>query len=107
MFGDNSNILLITGEYNWGERTTFITEEEDVFKPYHFVRLDNIDLFELNSDDYDKGEVYRPAFAETIWNSNQHDTLLKEIADDKTRAFFVSLDKQVIVAPYDGVLTLF
>ncbi len=102
LFGDNSNILLLTGEYNWGARTTFITEEEVVFKPYHFVRLDNIDLFELNSDDYDKGEVYRPAFAETIWHSNQHDTLLKEIADDKIRAFFVSLDKQIIVAPYDG-----
>lgn len=102
LLGENSNTLLITGEYNWGERTTFITEEEDVFKPYHFVRLDNIDLFELNSDDYDKGEVYRPTFAKIIWNLHQHDTLLKEIADDKVRAFFVSVDRQVIAAPYDG-----
>lgn len=102
LFADDSNILLVTGEYNWDERTTFITDKEDVFKPYHFVRLDNIGLFKVNSEDYDKGEIYRPAFAETIWGLNRHDKLLKEIANDNVRAFFISIDKNLIVAPYDG-----
>jgi hypothetical protein len=102
LFTDNGKVFLVTGEYNWGERTSFITDEEEVFKPYNFVRLDNIDLFEINSDEYDKEDIYRPAFAETIWTLNCHDNLLKSIANDKTRAFFVSFDKNIIVAPYDG-----
>ncbi len=102
LFDENAKVLLITGEYNWGERTNYITDEETVFKSYEFLRLDSIDLFKLNADEYDQGEIYRPAFAETTWVSHQHDTLLKEIATDKIRAFFVSIDKKVIVAPYDG-----
>jgi hypothetical protein len=102
LLGQNTNILIVTGEYNWGERQTFITEEEEVFKPYVFKRLDNIDLFELTPDDYDKGEIYRPAFAETIWVQNKHDKLLREISVDKVRAFFISIEKNVLIAPYDG-----
>jgi hypothetical protein len=102
LFGADSKIILVTGEYNWGERNIHIIDEEEVFKNYDFLRLDNIDLYKLNSDDYDEGEIYRPAFAETVWFPNQHDKLLIEIANDKTRAFFVSFDKNVVAAPYDG-----
>lgn len=102
LLSDNSKIILVTSEYNWGERTAFITDEENVFKPYNFIRLDKIDLYKLNSDDYNKSEIYRPAFAETTWKSSGHNALLKEIANDKTRAFFVSFDKHIIIAPYDG-----
>jgi len=103
LLGNNAQVLLVTGEYNWGEsRTTYITDEEIVFRPYHFIRIDNIDLFQLNSEDYYEHEIYRPAFSETIWNAVQHDNLLKEIATDNIRAFFISQDKGIIVAPYDG-----
>ncbi len=102
LFADNTKVFLVTGEYNWGERTIFITDEDEVFKPYNFVRLDNIYLFEINPDEYDKEDIYRLAFAETTWTLNSHDNLLKAIANDKTRAFFVSFDKNIIVAPYDG-----
>jgi|SRR5690554_559389 len=102
LFSDNVKVFLVTGEYNWDERTAFITDEEKVFKPYSFLRLDNIDLFEINSNEYDKEDIYRPAFAETTWTVNSHDNLLKAIAKDRTRAFFVSFDKNIIIAPYDG-----
>jgi len=102
VFGENEKILLVTGEYNWDESATFNTDEEAVFKPFDFIHLDNIDLFHFKSEEYDKGDFYKPAFAETIWNSNQHDKLLKEIANDNLKAFFISIDKSVIVAPYDG-----
>lgn len=102
LFGENAKVLLVTGEFNWGERETFITEEENVFKPYNFLRLDDIDLFELFPDEYDKCEIYRPAFAETIWIPHNHNNLLREIADDNTRAFFASIDKKILIAPYDG-----
>lgn len=106
LFTDNSKILLVTGEFNWWERTNFITDEEIVFKPYHFTRLDNIDLFTLNPDDYDEHETYRAAFAEILWEKNKYDDLLKAIANDETRALFISIEKDVLVAPYDGGIDL-
>lgn len=102
LFNDNTKVLLVTGGYNWGEQTTFITDEEEVFKPYKFVRLDNISLFEKNPNEYDKEEIYIPAFAETVWTLNDHNNLLKAIATDTVRAFFLSFDKNIIIAPYDG-----
>jgi len=103
LFGLNAPVLLVTGEYNWGDqRTTHLTDEEEVFKTYNFTLLDKIDLFKLDNEQYDEVDIYRPAFAETVWKPNQHDNLLKEIANDNTRAFFVSFDRKVIVAPYDG-----
>src|SRR5690606_36979924 len=85
-------------------RAIHITEEEEVFKAFAFTGLDNIQLSDINSkqEQYDKLDIYRPAFAETFWKPNKHDKLLTEIANDSVRAFFVSFDKNVIAAPYDG-----
>jgi hypothetical protein len=103
LFGVDMPIYLVTGEYNWGDnRAIHITDQLEVFKTYSFTRLDNIDLFKFNSEDYDKVDIYRHAFAETIWNPNQHNKISVEIAEDKTRAFFISFDKKIIIAPYDG-----
>jgi len=102
LFGADSKVILVTGEYNWGERTIHLVDEEEVFRNYSFSKLDNIYLYNLNPNDYNNGEVYRPAFAEIVWMSNQHDKLLREIAKDNIRAFFVSFNKNIIVAPYDG-----
>lgn len=103
LFGLGTPILIVTGEYNWGDnRPVHITDEEEIFRPFTFVRLDNIELNKIAPEKYDEPDIYRPAFAQTIWKPNYHDKLLREIANDNTRAFFVSFDKNVIVAPYDG-----
>lgn len=103
MFGLDTPILIVTGEYNWADnRSIYVTDEEEIFKPFSFVRLDNIELNKIDSEQYDEPEIYRPAFAQTIWKPNYHDKLLREIANDNTRAFFISFDKNVILAPYDG-----
>ena|SRR5690554_17935 len=103
LFGLGTPILIVTGEYNWGDnRPVHITDEEEIFRPFTFVRLDNIELNKIDPEQYDEPDIYRPAFAQTIWKPNYHDKLLREIANDNTRAFFVSFDKNVIVAPYDG-----
>lgn len=103
LFGLETPILIVTGEYNWGDnRQIHITEEEEIFKPFSFTRLDNIELNKFDAEQYDEPDIYRPAFAQTIWKPNYHDKLLREIANDNTRAFFISFDKNVIVAPYDG-----
>lgn len=103
LFGVDTPTLLIAGEYNWGDqRATHITDEEEVFKPFAFIRLDNIELFKIDSEQYDESDIYRPAFTTTVWKPNSYDNILREIAKDNIRAFFVSFDKSVIVAPYDG-----
>lgn len=103
LFGLDTPILIVTGEYNWADnRSIYVTDEEEIFKPFSFVRLDNIELNKIDSEQYDEPEIYRPAFAQTIWKPNYHDKLLREIANDNTRAFFISFDKNVILAPYDG-----
>lgn len=102
-FGLDTPILIVTGEYNWGDnRQIHVTDEEEIFKPFSFVRLDNIQLNKIEAEQYDEPDIYRPAFAQTIWKTNYHDKLLREIANDNSRAFFISFDKNLIVAPYDG-----
>lgn len=103
LFGLETPIIIVTGEYNWGDnRQIHITDEEEIFKSFSFVRLDNIEMNKIDPEQYDEPDIYRPAFAETVWKQKYHDKLLREIANDNTRAFFVSFDKNIIVAPYDG-----
>ena len=102
-FGLETPILIVTGEYNWSDnRQIHITDEEEVLKLFSFVRLDNIELSKIDAEQYDEQDTYRPAFAQTIWKPKYHDKLLREIAKDNTRAFFISFEKNVIIAPYDG-----
>ena len=103
LFEQNRAIFMVTGEYILDNQTTIhLTEKEEVFKPYLFTQLDNIDLHIQSPEDYDKGEVYSPAFTEIKWEPNQYDKLLREIANDNVRVFFLSFDQKIIVAPYDG-----
>jgi hypothetical protein len=103
LLGLETPIVIVTGEYNWGDnRQIHVTAEEEIFKPFSFVHLDNIELNKIDPEQYDEPDIYRPAFAQTIWKPNYLDKLLREIANDNTRAFFVSFDKSIIVAPYDG-----
>ncbi len=79
-----------------------IEYEEEIFESYSFTLLDNIDLSKFNSEEYDEINAYKLAFTETIWKPNNHNKLLREIADDRMSAFFVSFEKNIIIAPYDG-----
>jgi hypothetical protein len=103
LFGLETPILFVTGEYNWDDnRPIHLTDEEKIFKPFSFIRLDNIELNKIDSEQYDESNIYRPAFTKTVWKPNYHDNILREIATNNIIAFFVSFDKNVIVAPYDG-----
>ena len=103
LLGDNTNLLLVTGDYNYNSpNDVHITKEESIFSSYSFTILENIDLHKLSPDEYERGQTYRPAFSEIVWNSDRHNFLLKEIANDRVKAFFVSFDNKAIVAPYDG-----
>lgn len=103
LFGLETPILVVTGEYNWdNNKPIHVVDEKEIFKPFPFVQLDNIELNKIDATQYNKPDIYKPAFAQTIWKPSYHDQLLREIANDNTRAFFISFAKNVIVAPYDG-----
>lgn len=102
LFGVDTPILMVTGDYHWGDnQTPHITKEEKVFSDYSFIELDEINLYEMDLE-YDEDAAYRPAFAETQWNIEKQKGIIKQMADDKIRAFFLSFEKNIIVAPYDG-----
>ena len=105
LFGDDSKIFLVSGDYLWSG----IASEQSIYErlnDYHFTRLDDIDLHQINAEDYDKGDLYSPAFASISWKVGQHDELLQSIAEDQEQAFFACFDKKIIAAPYDGGMDL-
>jgi hypothetical protein len=103
LLGKECPVSLVTGEYYWGDtKQVHVTDENETLLLFSFKHLDIVDFEKTPSNYYDDIGFYRPAFAQTIWNPNEHDKLLKEIAKDNIRAFFVSFEKNVIIAPYDG-----
>jgi hypothetical protein len=67
-----------------------------------FILLDKVNLNELSPDEYDPGSFYQPMFSEQIWVPQKFDNILTDIACDSLRAFFVSIEKELMIAPYNG-----
>jgi hypothetical protein len=103
LFGNNANLLLITGEYNYNPpNNIYISKREAIFNKYSFTFLNHINLHKLSPDKYDEGQTFKPAFSKIIWNLNNHDALLKAMANGEINAFFISPVNKFIVAPYEG-----
>ncbi len=103
LLNDNSNFVLLTGGHSSeGYIEIHPIEEVNSIKEFSFVSLDPIDLNKVSPDEYDKGQFYTPMFSEQNWQPHKFDNLLKDIAEDSLRAFFVSVDNDLIIAPYDG-----
>jgi hypothetical protein len=103
ILGDNSKVIIVTGEYHY-EGHSDINSPEDVnsTKQFSFTLLDNIDLHKLSPEEYDQGQTYKPRFSESVWRKDHWDNVLKDIAQDNIRVFFMSVYNDTIVAPYDG-----
>jgi len=100
---DSSRILFVTGEFT-SENHIELHPLEKVHSITNlsFTLLDPMDLHELNPEEYETGQYYLPRFSEQNWEPGKFDEILKDIADDNLRAFIVSTDKVLVVAPYDG-----
>ena len=99
ILGDNANVLLVTGDYSHIDASEpHITQVEPSLQDFSFQRIN----YELSPEQYDDDQVYRLAFAETVWKPHLHNSLLRDIADDRLRAFFISKVNGAIAAPYDG-----
>ena len=100
---NGSPILFVTGDYSYeGHIELYPIDEMMSIKPFEFTRLDPIDLHSLSKDEYDKGQIYTPMFTELVWQHDMFNEILKDIAEWNLIAFFVSIDGNCIVAPYDG-----
>jgi len=100
ILGDNSDIFIVTGDYTFdGYEELHPLEQVNSIGDMSFVSLEAIDLTKINPE---TGQLYRPMFSKQIWQPKKFDNLLKDIAVDKLRVFFVAIEKKVIAAPYDG-----
>jgi len=103
LLNGNSDFILVTGEHTSGGYIELHpTDEVNSVREIPFVQLEPIDLNKVSPDEYEHGQLYTPMFSEQNWQPHKFDNLLKDIAEDSLRAFFVSLDKELIIAPYDG-----
>lgn len=103
-FGENTSIFIVSGHYFSHSRNNKAYDLTFIL-PYKFHLEQEINLTQLNPENYDddgEDHYFRPCSIETIWQPNTHDELLKKIADDEVRAFMLSFEQNIIVAPYDG-----
>lgn len=103
LLNNHTKFLLVTGEYS-SEQYEELYKIDDVasVNQLSFITLEHINLYENNPEDYDEGQFYTPMFCTLEWAPNKFDDLLKDIGEDNLRAFFVSPDNELIIAPYDG-----
>lgn len=103
ILGDDAQVIILTGSYHSEKDSAVETEVQvDSINRFSFHPLEEIDLYELRSEDYEQGQVYRPRYCETRWSADRFDAILKDIALDNLRLWFVSIATNTIVAPYDG-----
>ena len=103
LLDDSSKVYAVTGEYDVNgsdEIPMFLSNE--MFIDIKFNSVDTIDLHKISPDEYENGAIYRPYVAELNWKENKYDNILKSIANDEIRVFFISVDKKCLIAPYDG-----
>jgi hypothetical protein len=104
VFTENEEIIIFTGVYS-NSKITF--EENNLgdnaaLKQFEFQPLDKIDLYAMTKDYCEEDTFYTPYFTSIIYKSNTYNELLKSIANDEIRAFFLNTKTNTIVAPYDG-----
>ena len=108
VLGDGCKILLVTGEYIFPEEYETLDPMEDApsIKDLSFELLDDIDLHQLWPEEYEKGMFLRTWFCASIWSPGKFDALLRDIAEDSVRIFFVSVEEDALIQPYDGGVDL-
>ena len=107
--GVKSDLLLITGEYDYNPSNSTQGQllNDGSFSHLELTELKHIELDKLvpNShlpDENRPGEVYNLFVAEVSWQYGAHDSILKDIANWVTTAMFISVAANCVIAPYDG-----
>jgi hypothetical protein len=102
LIGNSTKMFIVTGEYDFDGKFDSPSVLDNELSDFKFTSLKPIDMYKSGSDELEKGTTYRPFFAEINWERNKYDRILRSIANDEMRAFFISIDKKCLIAPYDG-----
>jgi hypothetical protein len=104
----DASLFIVSGIYSNEEKVfeASVFDELSYFKTLKFNELDTLDMFKLSGDWYDEGVKFTPCFAEEIYTPHKFDSILKSIANDEWRLFFINPSNLSIIAPYDGGVDL-
>lgn len=103
-FRENTSIFIVSGHYFSRSRNNKAYDPAFILA-YKFHLEQEINLTRANPEYYDgedEDHYFRPCSVKVTWQANEHNGLLKKIADDEVRAFMISFEQNIIVAPYDG-----
>lgn len=99
LYSENEEIYLVmTNIIHKNEKHELI----NFYPNLNFERSYSIELEGYFSNDFNNDEVLDIFVCKKNWNLNSYDEILKDIANDISRVFFISLKNQIIVSPYDG-----
>jgi len=103
LIGNKSSMWGITGEYGLVDdfsNPEFFTK--GLLHKFTFTELNPIDMHKFSPAEFKIGEIYRSFITELTWQPNKYNDLLKGIAIDTTRMFFICHSAKCIIAPFDG-----
>lgn len=104
-----AEMFIVSGDHSQGNHSIHSIHQHSKL-PYDFKIGTPIHLHTSHPIYFDDGEkndqYFTPRFAQSIWQAKRHNALLAEIANDQTKAFFVSFNKRMIIPPYDGGIDL-
>jgi hypothetical protein len=104
IFNDGDILYLFTGLYSSGSLN--IIDKPDLdnvnLSKFNFTAFETIDLHAITKEYFDEDVYYTPHFALDHYKSSTYNEILKSIADDELRVFFLNPITTTIFAPYDG-----
>jgi hypothetical protein len=114
LVGEPAELFLVTGEYDFADSPrpgtgSFAADGALQGLPFTLlppVALHTLPLNPHAPDEYQVGDVYRPVCTRLRWTAATGEGLLRAIAEEQIRAFFVSVDYGCLLAPYAGGLDL-
>ncbi len=103
LIGANLELLLVTGEISLdGSYPIPECVTNQLFSNFQFTGVSPINLHKWSPEEYNKDTIYIPLVTKLKWTYNNFNALLKAVAEDKMRFFFIEPSKPLIIAPYDG-----
>jgi hypothetical protein len=107
-------VLLLTGEYDFAAVRSLVPWQYHppmALQTLCFTTLPSFPLVQLAPDPhdasgYEPNDLFHPVLAQISWRLGGWDALLREMALDEWRAFFVVPAQPLLIAPYDGGLDL-
>jgi hypothetical protein len=104
LLGLGGEVVIVSGEYQLeGVDMTDYHAASNALTALSFTLTKQcVDLHPIEPSNYEPSTFYQSRFSEQTWQPHKFDELLQEIAEDQTRAFFISWGNACIVAPYNG-----